>query len=64
MDENKNRLEDRTDELRKDKFVDEDRMVNEGLGGGYITNKHNGRIDETTVDSMDQPESIEELGHS
>lgn len=50
---------DRTDESRKDKFMDEDRMVNEGLGGGYVTDDDNGRIDEATVDSMEQPDSVD-----
>lgn len=31
--------------------MDIDRMVNEGLGGGYVT-KQNGLIEETTTDEM------------
>ncbi|MCR8659525.1 hypothetical protein [Paenibacillus endoradicis] len=31
--------------------MDVDRMVNEGLGAGYVT-EHNGLVDETTTDSM------------
>lgn len=31
--------------------MDVDRMVNEGLGGGNVT-EHNGLVDETTTDSM------------
>ncbi len=38
-------------EGRKDRFIDIDRMVNEGLGGGNVTS-HNGLIEETTTDSM------------
>lgn len=32
-------------------------MVNEGLGGGQVTN-HNGLIEDTTTESMDEAESI------
>ncbi|UUZ81668.1 hypothetical protein LJK88_44945 [Paenibacillus sp. P26] len=38
-------------------FMDIDRMVNEGLGGGNVT-IHNGLIEETTTDSMEHPESV------
>jgi hypothetical protein len=31
--------------------MDIDRMVNEGLGGGNVT-LHNGKIDESTTDTM------------
>jgi hypothetical protein len=41
---------------RKEYFMDIDRMVNEGLGGGTVT-MHNGLIEETTTDTMDRPES-------
>lgn len=47
-----------TDEGRKEKFIDEDRMVSEGMGGGYITDEDNAYIGETTVDTMDKPESV------
>lgn len=41
------------DEGRDDYFMDIDRMVNEGLGGGNVT-LQNGLIDESTTDTMDQ----------
>jgi len=44
-------------EGRDDYFMDIDRMVNEGLGGGMVT-MHNGLIDESTTDTMDEPESV------
>lgn len=42
---------------REDLFLDIDRMVNEGLGGGTVT-RDNGLIEETTTDTMVYPESI------
>ncbi|GAA4718277.1 hypothetical protein [Brevibacillus fulvus] len=39
-------------EGRDKHFVDIDRMVNEGLGGGQVTDQ-NGLIEETTTDSLD-----------
>lgn len=42
---------------REDYFMDIDRMVNEGLGGGYVSLK-NGLIEESTTDTMDHPESV------
>ncbi|MCA0755731.1 hypothetical protein KP806_11795 [Paenibacillus sp. N4] len=39
-------------EGRDDYFMDIDRMVNEGLGGGNVT-MQNGLIDESTTDTMD-----------
>lgn len=39
-------------ESREDMFMDIDRMVNEGLGGGQVS-PQNGLIDETTTDTMD-----------
>lgn len=42
-------------EGRDDYFMDIDRMVNEGLGGGQVT-LHNGMIEESTTDTM-EPES-------
>ncbi|WP_079914492.1 hypothetical protein [Paenibacillus sp. 32352] len=42
---------------RDDYFMDIDRMVNEGLGGGYVSLK-NGLIEESTTDTMDHPESV------
>ncbi|WP_200965490.1 hypothetical protein [Insulibacter thermoxylanivorax] len=43
-------------EGRDELFMDIDRMVNEGLGGGVVS-EHNGRIGETTVDTMQHQES-------
>lgn len=40
-------------EGRAQYFMDIDRMVNEGLGGGNVT-PHNGLIDESTTDTMDE----------
>lgn len=42
---------------REEYFLDIDRMINEGLGGGNIT-RDNGLIEETTTDTMTYPESI------
>jgi hypothetical protein len=44
---------------RDDNFMDIDRMVNEGLGGGNVT-LHNGLIEATTTDTMGDPDSIQE----
>ncbi|OBZ13435.1 MULTISPECIES: hypothetical protein [Bacillales] len=40
-------------EGREDYFMDIDRMVNEGLGGGNVT-LQNGLIDESTTDTMER----------
>jgi hypothetical protein len=45
-------------EGRDEQFNDIDRMVSEGLGGGYVTEDDNGLIEETTTDTMDQQESV------
>ncbi|WP_128895748.1 hypothetical protein [Longirhabdus pacifica] len=42
---------------REEAFMDIDRMVNEGLGGGNVT-EHNGKVEETTTNSMQEEESI------
>ncbi|MGD8190601.1 hypothetical protein ACQCN2_11525 [Brevibacillus ginsengisoli] len=42
---------DSLNESRDDAFMDIDRMVNEGLGGGTVSNQ-NGLIEETTTDTM------------
>jgi hypothetical protein len=42
---------------RDEHFIDIDRMVNEGLGGGYVT-ENNGLIDDSTTDTMDDAESV------
>lgn len=43
-------------EGRDEAFMDVDRMINEGLGGGMVT-KDNGLIEDTTTDTMLQEES-------
>lgn len=45
-------VQDSKHEGRDEKFMDIDRMVNEGLGGGNVT-MDNGFIGNTTTDSMD-----------
>lgn len=50
-------LDDNCDEGRKDRFMDIDRMVNEGLGGGTVS-MHNGLIDDSTTDTMDEGDSF------
>jgi hypothetical protein len=42
---------------REDYFLDIDRMINEGLGGGQVT-RDNGLIEDTTTDTMEFPESV------
>jgi len=42
---------------QEDYFMDIDRMINEGLGGGNVT-MHNGLIECSTTDTMDHPESV------
>jgi hypothetical protein len=42
-------------EGREDHFMDIDRMINEGLGGGNVT-PHNGLIEESTTETMDDTE--------
>ena len=39
--------------------MDIDRMVNEGLGGGYVT-VHNGLIEETTTDTTGVGDGVAE----
>jgi hypothetical protein len=46
------RPEDSAVESRDDLFMDIDRMVNEGLGGGNVT-MDNGLIDDSTTEEMD-----------
>jgi hypothetical protein len=38
---------------RMDHLMAIDRMVNEGLGGGYVTS-HNGLIEETAADTIEE----------
>ncbi|UFJ39969.1 hypothetical protein LOK74_18250 [Brevibacillus humidisoli] len=45
-------------EGRDENFIDVDRMVNEGLGGGVVSSQ-NGLIEQTTTDTMDDPESVD-----
>jgi hypothetical protein len=42
---------------RQEYFMDIDRMVNEGLGGGNVTLR-SGLIEESTTDTMNHPESV------
>ncbi|CAH0119400.1 MULTISPECIES: hypothetical protein [unclassified Paenibacillus] len=51
QDEEKER--DEISEGRKSYFMDIDRMVNEGLGGGQVTGQ-NGFIGASTTDTMDE----------
>jgi hypothetical protein len=48
---------DHNDQGRDEHFIDIDRMVNEGLGGGNVT-PNNGLIDASTTDTMDDAESV------
>lgn len=59
MEDNKN-CPDCDHEGRSDYFMDIDRMVNEGLGGGQVT-QDNGLIDESTTDTMNNPESFQSI---
>lgn len=61
MDADAKRAQDRDDEGRKTAFMDIDRMVNEGLGGGVIS-KHNGWIDDSTTEEMNCRESVYDDG--
>jgi hypothetical protein len=40
-------------EGRDEHWMDIDRMINEGLGGGNVS-PHNGLIEETTTDTMEE----------
>jgi hypothetical protein len=57
MGQDLSRANDHDEQGREDHFMDIDRMVNEGLGGGTVT-LHNGLIEETTTDTMDEEESV------
>lgn len=52
-----NNTADTSHEGRDTSFMDIDRMINEGLGGGTVS-MHNGLIEESTTDTMDHPESV------
>nr|WP_139492751.1 hypothetical protein [Brevibacillus dissolubilis] len=54
-----NGMGDSLNESRDTAFMDIDRMTNEGLAGGYVSDQ-NGLIEETTVDSMDGLETTNE----
>jgi len=47
-------------EGRDELEIDIDRMVNEGLGGGLVTDQ-NGLIEETTTDTMDKAVEVERI---
>ncbi|WJH35184.1 hypothetical protein MJA45_22975 [Paenibacillus aurantius] len=48
---------DTTLEGRDEHFMDIDRMINEGLGGGVVSYE-NGWINSSTTDTMTFPESV------
>jgi hypothetical protein len=52
-----NAEQDQLNQGRDDYFMDIDRMVNEGLGGGYVSDQ-NGLIEATTTNTMDDKESV------
>lgn len=47
---------------RSEYFMDIDRMINEGLGGGQVT-VQNGLVGDSTTDTMDEQESFESIEH-
>jgi hypothetical protein len=49
---------DNDDQGRDGKFMDVDRMVNEGLGGGTV-NPQNGYIGDSTTDTMSEQDSVD-----
>lgn len=53
-------LPDAEHEGREDKFMDIDRMVNDGLSNGRVSMK-TGRIGDSTTDYMDNLESIQQF---
>jgi len=55
MDDKKRRISDAQHEGRDVMYMDIDRMINEGLGGGRVTDQ-NGLIEETTTHTMDDEE--------
>ncbi|MFD0697582.1 hypothetical protein ACFQZT_26240 [Paenibacillus sp. GCM10027628] len=57
MAQDPNAAQDTNHQGQEDYFMDIDRMINEGLGGGNVT-MHNGLIDSSTTDTMDHPESV------
>lgn len=61
MSKDKKTVKDVTHEGRDTHFMDIDRMVNEGLGGGLVT-IHNGLIEESTTETMVEESSPNENG--
>ncbi|MCY9664867.1 hypothetical protein M5X11_07840 [Paenibacillus alginolyticus] len=57
MAQDSNASQDKDNQGKDDHFMDIDRMINEGLGGGNVT-LHNGLIESSTTDTMDHPESV------
>jgi hypothetical protein len=57
MTQDPNAAQDTFHQGQDDYFMDIDRMINEGLGGGNVT-LHNGLIESSTTDTMDHPESV------
>lgn len=57
MAQDSNSTQDTVNEGKDDHFMDIDRMINEGLGGGNVS-MHNGLIESSTTDTMDHPESV------
>ncbi len=55
-DKDKHREKDALYEGRDQNFMDIDRMINEGLGGGNVT-RDGGLIEDTTTDTMDEPDT-------
>lgn len=55
MTKDNDRANDSLFEGKDSKFMDVDRMVNDGLGGGNVT-RDGGLIEETTTDTMDDAE--------
>ncbi|CAN7724827.1 hypothetical protein LJR153_006087 [Paenibacillus sp. LjRoot153] len=49
--------QDTNNEDRDDCYMDIDRMINEGLGGGNVT-MQGGLIEHSTTDTMTAPESV------
>lgn len=47
---------------RESTMFDVDRMINEGLGGGYVTEDDNGEIGETTTDTMNTVDETPRYG--
>lgn len=59
MTNQKEGLPDSRYESREDAFMDIDRMVNDGLAGGRVS-EQNGLIEETTTDTMSGSNKMEQ----